>query len=226
MVIGADASIGNNTIIRANSVIERGVVIGDDCIIHALVNVNQHCQIGDRVILRPGVIIGNEGFGFAQDDKRHYHRIPHTGIVRIEDDVQIGSNGNIDRATYGETVIKRGVKIDAQCHVAHNVVVDEDTLFVAQCGIAGSTKIGKNVILSGQTGTLDHRTIADNAVLVHRCGVTEDITGPGLWAGTPPKPMKEYVRNLNPVDKMKKLERKLNEKINALEEKLSQLEKS
>ena len=226
VVIGADASIGNNTIIRANSVIERGVVIGDDCIIHALVNVNQHCQIGDRVILRPGVIIGNEGFGFAQDDKRHYHRIPHTGIVRIEDDVQIGSNGNIDRATYGETVIKRGVKIDAQCHVAHNVVVDEDTLFVAQCGIAGSTKIGKNVILSGQTGTLDHRTIADNSVLVHRCGVTEDITGPGLWAGTPPKPMKEYVRNLNPVDKMKKLERKLNEKINALEEKLSQLEKS
>ena len=224
VVIGENAQIGDNTIIRSNSVIERNVVIGTDCIIHSLVNVNQACLIGNRVILRPGVIIGNEGFGFAQDNQRHYHRIPHTGIVRIEDDVQIGSNGNIDRATYGETVIKRGVKIDAQCHVAHNVVVDEDTLFVAQCGIAGSTKIGKNVILSGQTGTLDHRTIVDNAVLVHRCGVTEDITAPGLWAGTPPKPMKEYVRNLNPAEKIKKLERKLNDKIKALEEKLAQLE--
>ena len=224
VVIGENANIGNNTLIRSNSVIERNVKIGADCIIHSLVNVNQACLIGNRVILRPGVIIGNEGFGFAQDDKRHYHRIPHTGIVRIEDDAQIGSNGNIDRATYGETVIKRGVKIDAQCHVAHNVVVDEDTLFVAQCGVAGSTKIGKNVILSGQTGTLDHRTIVDDAVLVHRCGVTEDITAPGLWAGTPPKPMKEYVRNLNPAEKIKKLERKLNDKIKALEEKLAQLE--
>jgi len=226
VVIGENVSIGNNTIIRNNSVIERNAVIGDDCIIHSLVNINQACLIGNRVIIRPGVIIGNEGFGFAQDSDRHYHRIPHTGIVRIEDDVQIGANGNIDRATYGETVIKRGVKIDALCHVAHNVVVDEDTLFVAQCGIAGSTRIGKNVILSGQTGTLDHRTIVDDAVLVHRCGVTEDITSAGLWAGTPPKPMKEYVRNLNPADKMKKLERKLNNKISALEEKLAQLEKN
>lgn len=224
VVIGANASIGNNTIIRSNSVIEHNAVIGDDCIIHSLVNVNQGCRIGNRVILRPGVIIGNEGFSFAQDEQRHYHRIPHTGIVRIEDDVQIGSNGNIDRATYGETVIKRGVKIDAQCHVAHNVVVDEDTLFVAQCGIAGSTKIGKNVILSGQTGILDHRTIVDNAVLVHRCGVTEDITAPGLWAGTPAKPMKEYVRHLNPAAKMKKLERRLNNKIDELNEKIAELD--
>ena len=224
VVIGENTQIGNNTIVRANCVIERNVVIGKDCIIHSLVNVNQACLLGDRVILRPGVIIGNEGFGFAQDDQGRYHRIPHTGIVRIEDDVQIGSHGNIDRATYGETVIKRGVKMDSFCHVAHNVIVGEDTLFVSQCGIAGSSKIGKNVILSGQTGVLDHRTIVDNAVLVHRCGVTEDITAPGLWAGTPPKPMKEYVRNLNPVDKMKRMEKKLNEKIKALEEKLALLD--
>ncbi len=164
VVIGENANIGNNTIIRANSVIEREVVIGNDCIIHSLVNVNQGCKIGNRVILRPGVIIGSEGFGFAQDEKRHYHRIPHTGIVRIEDDVQIGSSGNVDRATYGETVIKRGVKIDAHCHVAHNVVIGEDTLFVAQCGIAGSVTIGNNTVLSGQTGILDHRTIGDNVV--------------------------------------------------------------
>lgn len=171
VVIGENVRVGSNTVIRANCVIERNAVIGSDCIIHCLVNINQDCKLGNRIIIRPGVIIGNEGFGFAQDEKRHYHRIPHTGSVRIEDDVQIGPNSNIDRATYGETVIKRGVKLDALCHVAHNVIVGEDTLFVAQCGIAGSAQIGKNVILSGQTGILDHRIIGDDVVLVHRAGV-------------------------------------------------------
>ena len=223
VVIGENAQIGANTIIRSNSVIERNVVIGSDCIIHSLVNINQACYIGNRVILRPGVIIGNEGFGFAQDSDGRYHRIPHTGTVEINDDVQIGSNSNIDRATYGKTVIQRGVKIDSLCHIAHNVNVGEDTLFVSQCGVAGSTKIGKKVILSGQTGVLDHMTIADNAVLVHRCGVTEDVDSAGLWAGTPPKPFKEYVSNLNPAAKIKRLERKLNNKIAELEEKIATL---
>lgn len=224
VVIGENVEIGTNTLIRSNSVIERNVIIGNDCIIHSLVNINQACYIGHRVILRPGVIIGNEGFGFAQDLEGHYHRIPHTGIVEINDDVQVGSNSNIDRGTYGKTVIQRGVKIDALCHIAHNVNVGEDTLFVSQCGVAGSTTIGKNVILSGQTGVLDHLSIADGAVLVHRCGVTEDIKTSGIWAGTPPKPLKEYVRNLNPAEKIKRLERKLNDKIKVLEERLVTLE--
>ncbi len=221
VVIGENVRIGSNTIIRNNSVIERDTVIGNDCIIHSLVNVNQSCYIGHRVILRPGVIIGNEGFGFAQDSEGHYHRIPHTGTVEINDDVQIGSNSNVDRGTYGKTVIQRGVKIDSLCHIAHNVNVGEDTLFVSQCGVAGSTTIGKKVILSGQTGVLDHMNIADGAVLVHRTGVTEDITSAGLWAGTPPKPFKEYVRNLNPSEKIKRLEAKLNNKIAELEEKIA-----
>lgn len=221
VVIGENVVIGNNSLIRSNSVIERNSVIGNDCIIHSLVNINQACYIGNRVILRPGVIIGNEGFGFAQDSDGHYHRIPHTGTVEINDDVQIGSNSNIDRGTYGKTIIQRGVKIDSLCHIAHNVNVGEDTLFVSQCGVAGSTTIGKKVILSGQTGVLDHLSIADDTVLVHRCGVTESIKSSGLWAGTPPKPFKEYVRNLNPAEKIKRLERKLNEKIAALEQKIA-----
>jgi len=224
VVIGSNAQIGNNSIIRSNSVIEHDVIIGNNCIIHSLVNVGHHCTIGNRVIIRPGVIIGNEGFGFAKDDQQKYHRIPHTGTVEIQDDVQIGSNGNIDRGTYGKTVIERGVKIDSLCHIAHNVRVGEDTLFVAQCGIAGSTNIGKKVTISGQSAALDHLNIADGAVLVHRCGVTEDIPTAGLWAGTPAKPMKEYISNLNPSKKIKRLERKLNEKINALEAKLAELD--
>lgn len=205
-VIGAHTQIGAGTTIRANCVIEHDAVVGEDCIINNLVNIGQGCILGNRVIVRPGVIIGNEGFGFAADENRRYERVPHTGIVVIGDDVQIGSNCNIDRATYGQTVIKRGVKIDALCHIAHNCVVDEDALFVAQCGVAGSSNIGKRVICSGQTGVLDHKTIADDAVLLHRCGVTEDIPTGGKWAGTPAKPLKEYVSNLNAA---KRLERKL-----------------
>ena len=208
-VIGKNVQIGTNTQVRANCVIESNAQIGENCIINNLVNIGIGCILHNRIILRPGVIIGNEGFGFGQDDQRHYHRTPHTGIVEIHDDVQIGANCNIDRATYGKTVIARGVKIDALCHVAHNCLVDEDALFVAQTGIAGSCHIGKRVIISGQTGVIDHRTVADDAVLVHRCGVTHDIPTAGMWAGTPAKPIKEYVRDLNLSKKVAKLEKKI-----------------
>ena len=206
-VIGKNVVIGDATQVRANCVIEHDVQIGEHCIINNLVNIGYSCTLGDGVILRPGVIIGNEGFGFAQDEKRHYHRIPHTGIVEIQDDVQIGANCNIDRGTYGKTVITRGVKIDALCHIAHNCLVDEDTIIVAQSGIAGSCHIGKRVVMSGQSAMIDHMTVVDDVVLVHRAGVVQDITTAGVWAGTPPKPFKEYVRHLNiqkQIDKLKK----------------------
>jgi len=210
-VIGPDVKVGTGTHIRSNCVIEHSVIIGENCVINNLVNIGYLCTIGNRVIIRPGVIIGNEGFGFAQDRQRRYHRTPHTGTVEIADDVQVGSNSNIDRGTYGATKIARGVKIDALCHIAHNVNIDEDALFVAQSGIAGSCNIGKRVIASGQTGMLDHKTVVDDAILVHRCGVTEDVLEPGMWAGTPPRPFKQYVRNLGLSKKVSKLSRELAE---------------
>ncbi len=209
--IGADVEIGEGTHIRSNCVIEHSVRIGKHCVIHNLVNLGYLSSFGDRVIVRPGAIIGNEGFGFAQDMNQRYHRIPQTGYVEIEDDVQIGSNCNIDRGTYGVTRIARGVKIDALCHIAHNVNIDEDALFVAQSGVAGSCKIGKRVIASGQTGILDHKMIVDDAVLVHRCAVTKDIPEPGVWAGNPPKPLKEYVADLRMPKKMIRLQQSLAE---------------
>jgi len=217
-VIGQNVIVGDNTYIRANCVIEHDTIIGDDCVIHNMVNIGFASVLGSRVIVRPGAVIGNEGFGFAQDQYKHYHRIPHTGSVLIHDDVQIGSNSNIDRGTYGKTTISRGVKIDALCHIAHNVFIDEDALFVAQSGVAGSSNIGKRVVASGQTGVLDHRKVADDAILVHRCGVTEDILSSGMWAGTPPKPFREYVSNLNSYEKLKKLEKRIDEKLNRLEQ--------
>jgi len=208
-VIGKGAQIGDNVRIRTNCVIEHGAVIGRDTTLHHGACVGYDCVVGERVILRPGVVVGNEGFGFAQDEHRRYHRIPHTGVVRIDDDVQIGTHSNIDRGTFGVTHISRGVKMDSLCHIAHNVSVGEDVLFVSQCGIAGSTVIGDRAILSGQTGVLDHKTISPDAVLVHRCGVTTDIPEPGMWAGTPPKPFKEYVKEISLAKKVAKLEKKI-----------------
>ena len=208
-IISKEARIGNATIIRANCVIEAGAEIGQECIIHNLVNIGKHCIIGDRVTVRPGAIIGNEGFGFAQDDQKAYHRIPQTGNVIINDDAQIGSNCNIDRATYGSTIIGKGVKIDSLCHIAHNVTIDENSLLVSQTGIAGSSKLGKRVIASGQTGILDHKTIVDDVAMVHRCGVISDILTPGVWAGLPPKPFKEHVKGFSVQKKLDKLQREI-----------------
>lgn len=217
VVIGANTQIGDNCIIRANSVIEHDVTIGNDCVIHPLSNIGHSCILGHRVILRPGVIIGNEGFGLVPDDNKRYHRVPHTGRVVIHDDVQIGTHCNIDRGTYGDTILERGVKIDAFCHIAHNVVIGADTLFVAQCGIAGSATIGERVILSGQTGVIDHMHVAADSVLVHRAGVTEDVKEAGVWGGLPLRPFKEHVKRLNLDKHVLKLQRR----IEALEKKLA-----
>ena len=216
VIIGANVSLGENIVIRSNSVIEHDCVIGNDCTVHSQVNIGYGSLIGERVIIRSGAVIGNEGFGFVPDDNNHYHRVPHTGFVEIQDDVQIGPNCNIDRGTYGSTLIKRGCKLDSLCHIAHNVVLGENCILVSQCGIAGSTVVGDRVILSGQTGVLDHIKIADDAVLVHRAGVIADIPEKGMWAGLPPKPMKEYMRNLRANKRTEK-------KIARLEETISEL---
>ncbi len=221
-VIGADCQLGENVVVRANAMIEHGVEIGRDSIIHAGANIGYNSQLGERVSIQAGAVIGSEGFGFAPDSDRRYHRIPHTGNVIIGDDVHIGANSCVDRGTYGATEIARGVKIDNMVHVAHNVEIGEDSLLTAQSVVAGSSKLGKRVIASGQTGILDHKTIADDAVLVHRCGVSEDITSSGMWAGTPARPFKEYVRSINLGKKVKRLEQKLKELQQALDKNLTE----
>ncbi len=215
-VIGANVILGENTIVRSNSSIEHDTVIGKNCTIHSQVNIGYSSQIGNGVIIHSGTVIGNEGFGFAPDHNKHLHRVPHTGYVEIQDDVQIGSNCNIDRGTYGATTIKRGSKLDSLCHIAHNVVLGEDCILVAQSGIAGSTTIGNRVIASGQTAILDHLNITDDVTLIHRAGVIADITEKGMWGGTPAKPMKEYVKNLSTGKRLEK-------KIIALEKTIAEL---
>lgn len=209
VVIGRDAAIGERVVVQANSVIEEGAVIDDDSVLHARVFIGRHCRIGKRVRLKPGAVVGADGFGFARDEKMRFHRVPQRGIVVIEDDVVVSANSTIDRATYDETRIARGTKIDALCHIAHNVFIDEDCVLVAQTGIAGSTRFGKRVLASGQTGVIDHITIGDDVVLVHRAGIPEDIPEPGMYAGGPAQPFRDYRRNISAFKKLSNLRQRV-----------------
>lgn len=195
VVIGAGVKIGSRTRIMANTVIESGVTIGSDCFIHPSVVIGYSCQIGNEVVLESGTIVGSEGFGFAQDEKRKSHSIPQTGIVVIEDRVRVGSNGCIDRATYNETRIGAGTKIDNHCHIAHNVQIGQDCLMTAMFVVAGSSKIGNRIMASGFSGVLDHVEICDDVVLLHRAGVTKSIEKPGVYASSPIQPFAEYTKN-------------------------------
>ncbi|WP_189401341.1 UDP-3-O-(3-hydroxymyristoyl)glucosamine N-acyltransferase [Arenicella chitinivorans] len=208
-VIGADCELDENVIIRANAVIEHDVRIGRDSVVHTGVNIGYKSQIGERVNIQAGAIIGGEGYGFVPNKEGSYQPVPHTGYVRLHDDVHVGSNTCIDRGTYGVTEIGAGVKIDNLVHVAHNVQVGENTLLTAQTGVAGSSRIGRHVITSGQVGILDHKTVPDHTILLHRAGVTEDIPTGGKYAGTPAQPLKEYVRTITLAKKVAKLEQKL-----------------
>jgi UDP-3-O-[3-hydroxymyristoyl] glucosamine N-acyltransferase len=194
-VIGKNVSFGERVILQANTVVEENAKIGNDVTILANCVIGHDCILQDRVYIKYGSIIGGEGFGFVPDSKKTYHRIPQTGIVVIEEDVVIGSNNCIDRAAYQETRIKRGTKFDNFVHIAHNVTIGEDVILTAGCIIAGSTVIGNRVIMSGQTGVLDHLKIADDVILVQRAGVMSDIKEAGVYAGIPPQPLSDYLKN-------------------------------
>ena len=194
-VLGRNVKIGKCAVVMANAVIEENAQIGEETVIHPNVVVGYDCEIGDRCIIKSGCVIGMEGFGFAQDEKRKSHRIPQLGKVIIENDVVLGANNTIDRATYDETRIHSGVKTDTLCHIAHNAEIDEDVIIVAQTGIAGSSYIGKRVLISGQAAISDHVKVADDVVLVQRAGVISDIKEPGMYAGHPLQPVRQYFKN-------------------------------
>lgn len=220
VVVGRGAEIGSGVTIHAGVIVESEAVIGDDTLLHSGVLIGRQCRVGKNCIIRSGTIIGSEGMGFAQDDRRHHHRIPQTGNVVIEDDCVLGANNCIDRATYGQTLIRRGTIMDNMCHLAHNVEIGEDSIILACTTIAGSTRLGNRVICSGQTGILDHLTIPDDTVLLLRAAVAESIEKPGVYAGQPLLPIASHHRlNLN----LKNLGQALKD-IRALEKRLSRLD--
>jgi UDP-3-O-[3-hydroxymyristoyl] glucosamine N-acyltransferase len=229
VVVSAECKIGNNVKIFHNTVLMENVEIGDDTLLFSNVSIREDCKIGKRVIIHSGTVIGSDGFGYEVDNNGVYHKIPQVGNVKIEDDVEIGSNVSIDRATMGSTIVKKGVKIDNLVQVAHNVVVGENTVLVAQSGISGSTKLGKNCILAGQAGLVGHIELGDGVIINAQSGVTKSISKPGQYRGSPVQEFKKalriesLVRSLPEyVEKIKILE----EEIKKIKEKLNNAERN
>lgn len=192
--IGEKCRIGKGVRILPNTVILAGSEIGDDVLIYPNVTVYQDCKIGDRVIIHSGTVIGSDGFGQAKNEDGTYKKIPQKGIVVIEDDVEIGSNCTIDRATLGETLICRGVKMDNQIQIAHNVIIGENTVIAAQAGVAGSTKIGKNCMIGGKAGLVGHIEICDNVIITAASNISKSITKPGVYSGYRAQSQKEDLK--------------------------------
>ena len=228
VAIGAHVVIGERVRVGRNSKISHGSVIGDDAVlgtdvrVHPNVTLREKCRVGDRVIIHSGAVIGSDGFGFAPDKDGEYKKIPQVGIVVIEDDVEVGANCAIDRATMGETLIKRGVKLDNLVHVAHNVVIGEGTMIAAQAGIAGSTKVGRKVLMGGQVGVIGHIEIADNVAIIAQSGVSKSLTKPGTtYFGSPAKEQRAAFRIEAAVRQLPELI----EEVKRLRERIENLEK-
>lgn len=184
VTIGDRAQIGSGTTIHAGVHLGDDTMTGQDCLLYPHVSLLSNCVLGNRVILHSGTVIGSDGFGFIQQEGRH-QKIPQLGRVVIEDDVEVGANVTVDRATFGQTLIQRGTKIDNQVQIAHNVMIGEDCILVAQVGIAGSTVLGHHVMVGGQAGLVDHLSIGDQVKIAAGSGVTNNVKAGQVVGGRP-----------------------------------------
>lgn len=217
--IGDDVVIGDGTIIFPQVYLGPGTVIGQDCLIHPQVTLREHTLLGNRVIVQSGAVLGGDGFGYVTVEGEHL-KVPQVGNVVIEDDVEIGSNTAIDRATTGSTIVRRGTKIDNLVHIAHNDIIGEHCFIVAQTGISGSVTVGDRVTLAGQTGTTGHIKIGANSVFIGRAGITKDTPANYFGAGTPARPHQEWLREQIALHKLPETMKKFR----AMEKRLAELE--
>ncbi len=212
--VGPGAVVGPRTVLHAGVQLGAGVRVGADCLLYQNVVVRERCVLGDRVALQPGCVIGSDGFGYALDlagdggGPRHF-KVPQAGHVVIEDDVEIGANSCVDRATLGTTRVCRGAKIDNLVQVAHNVVVGPLSILASQVGISGSTTLGMGVVCWGQAGLVGHITVGDRANVAAQAGVAHDV-GPGeRVAGSPAKSDVAWARNSAAFDRLTDMRREL-----------------
>jgi UDP-3-O-[3-hydroxymyristoyl] glucosamine N-acyltransferase len=231
--VGPDASIwpgvtlGDRVTIGARVTLYPGVfigndtTIGDDTLLYPNVVVREGCTIGARVIVHSGTVIGSDGFGYVQDQGRHY-KIPQLGGVTIEDDVELGANVTVDRATLGQTVIKQGTKVDNLVQIAHNVTIGAHSILVAQVGIAGSTRVGHHVMIGGQAGLADHIVIGDQVMIAARAGVNRSLEPNQIVSGAPVMPHEVWVKAQAVIPRLPELR----QAIRTLEERMKQLEAS
>ncbi len=217
--ISDGVSIGDETVILPGVFIGEKTRVGSRCMIYPNVTIRENVRIGDRVVIHAGTVIGSDGFGYVFEKGMHY-KIPQVGGVVIEDDVEIGSNVSIDRATTGNTVIGSGTKIDNLVQIAHNVKIGEKSLIIAQVGISGSSEIGSHVILAGQVGVADHSTIDSGTMIGAQSGLSGHIPQ-GVYSGSPAIPHRNWLRAQSLFAKLPEMHKKMKE----LEERLNKVEK-
>lgn len=224
--VGENSVIGDRSVIRAGAYVDRNVQIGTDTIVHPNVMIYEDCQIGNRVILHAGVVLGADGFGYVMDTSTGKHfKVPQVGNVIIEDEVEIGSNTTVDRATIGSTIIRRGAKLDNLVQIAHNCEIGEHSVASAQVGISGSCKVGKYVTFAGQVGLGDHCDIGDQAIIGAQAGLPtgKRIPPKSAFLGSPARPLedmkKQFAAQLRSAETLQVV-RSLVKRIEELESKL------
>ncbi|HWB99339.1 MAG TPA: UDP-3-O-(3-hydroxymyristoyl)glucosamine N-acyltransferase, partial [Bryobacteraceae bacterium] len=212
---------GSNAVLHPHVVIYHGASIGDDFLAHSHAVVREFCQIGNRVILQNGVVIGGDGFGFAKRADGTHYKIPQSGPTVIEDDVEIQTLTSVDRATVGETRVKRGAKIDSLVQIGHACVVGEDNIICAQTGLAGSSILEKNVLLAGQVGVSGHLTVHEDAVVYAQSGIGGDVPAGARISGSPAFAANEWLRAITAFPKLPELLKTVRE----LKKRVDELEK-
>ena len=220
-VIEENASIGDNTVIGAGCYIGHEVKIGANSILYPNVTVMYRCLIGNKAVIHPGVVIGGDGFGFIPGPQGLV-KVPQTGIVQIDDDVEIGANTTIDRARFGKTWIKSNCKIDNMVMVAHNVTVGESSILVAQAGIAGSAELGRGVVIAAKSGINGHITIGDGTQIAGMSAVIKDTPPKSILLGTPCESQRDFMTRLTLPKRVLKIDAKIKE----LEAALAELKKN
>lgn len=219
VTLGDRVTIGHRVTLYPGVFVGSDSTIGDDAVLYPNVVVRESCSLGARVIVHSGTVIGADGFGYVQHQGRH-HKIPQLGGVVIEDDVELGANVTVDRATFGRTLIKQGTKVDNLVQIAHNVTVGDHCIIVAQVGIAGSTTIGHHVMIGGQAGISDHITIGDQVMIAAKSGVNRSIESNQAVGGVPAMPREKVLRiqgSIFHLPEMRDLVRNLEQRVVALE---------
>jgi len=220
-VVSDRVVLGDNAVLHPHAVLYEGCVIGDDFTGHSHSTVREFCRVGNRVTIHNGVVVGGDGFGFAKTNEGRQAKIPQSGITVIEDDVEIQALTSVDRATMGETRVKRGAKIDSLCQIGHACVVGEDNIICGQTGLAGSTILEENVIMAGQTGSSGHITIHKNAIVWAQSGVGHDVAEGTIVAGSPAYNHRDWLRTSASMPKIGEMMRT----VRSLERRLAELEK-
>ena len=216
VVLADDTRLGDRVTLYPGVYLGRGSVVDDDSIVYSNASIRENVRIGKRAIIHAGTVIGSDGFGFVTDNGKH-HKIPQVGGVIIEDDVEIGGNCTIDRATLGNTVIKKGTKLDNQVHVAHNVTIGEHCLIAGQVGIAGSSTLGNYVVLGGQVGVADHKTVGDRVMAGGGTAITTNIEPGQVIAGVNAMPLRDWLKVQVLLPKLPELRKMLMEQARQLE---------